>query len=114
MPAWPADGRLPISPIVIKATLNDSYPNYGGVYVKNSTSYKLDMEQLYKKTLSLKKKKKDAVQVLIVHTHTTECYAEEGATTYDPSFNDRTTDLEKNVAAVGRGLFARRNCVFSR
>ncbi len=43
----------------------------------------------------------DKPQVLIMHTHTTESYEPYVRTSFDPTFNYRTTDNEKNVVAVG-------------
>ncbi len=43
-------------------------------------------------------------QVLIMHTHTTESYEPEVRESFDPSFNYRTTDEEKNVIAVGDAI----------
>ncbi|MBQ8688258.1 MAG: stage II sporulation protein P [Ruminococcus sp.] len=40
-------------------------------------------------------------QVLIMHTHTTESYEPYVREHFDPTFNYRTTDNEKNVVAVG-------------
>ncbi|MBQ8514175.1 MAG: stage II sporulation protein P [Ruminococcus sp.] len=40
-------------------------------------------------------------QVLIMHTHTTESYEPYVRSTFDPTFNYRTTDNSKNVVAVG-------------
>lgn len=43
----------------------------------------------------------DEPQVLIMHTHTTESYEPYVRRNFDPTFNYRTTDHEKNVVAVG-------------
>ncbi len=43
-------------------------------------------------------------QVLIMHTHTTEAYEPYIRSSYDPTFNYRTTDEEKNVIAVGEAI----------
>lgn len=43
-------------------------------------------------------------QVLIMHTHTTEAYEPYVRESFDPSFNYRTTDETKNVAAVGEAI----------
>lgn len=39
--------------------------------------------------------------VLIIHTHATECYSEEGADSYSPDTSFRSNDTERNVVAVG-------------
>ena len=43
-------------------------------------------------------------QVLIMHTHTTESYEPYVRSSFDPSFNYRTTDSSKNVIAVGEAI----------
>ncbi|MDR0920109.1 MAG: stage II sporulation protein P, partial [Oscillospiraceae bacterium] len=43
-------------------------------------------------------------QVLIMHTHTTECYEEFERDYYDNSFGYRTTDSKYNMTAVGEEI----------
>ncbi|MDE6020089.1 MAG: stage II sporulation protein P [Ruminococcus sp.] len=43
-------------------------------------------------------------QVLIMHTHTTETYEPYIRSSFDPSFNYRTTDSSRNVVAVGEAI----------
>lgn len=45
-----------------------------------------------------------APQVLIMHTHTTECFEPYERDAYDSSFNYRTTDPSLNVCAVGERI----------
>lgn len=45
-----------------------------------------------------------APQVLIMHTHATECYRAADGLWYDPSENGRTTDDSRNMVAVGKEL----------
>lgn len=45
-------------------------------------------------------------QVLIMHTHTTECYEPEARDRFDADFGSRTTDLDKSVVAVGDEITA--------
>lgn len=42
--------------------------------------------------------------VLIMHTHTTECYEDETADYYSSDNSQRTTDLDKSVVAVGERI----------
>jgi len=46
----------------------------------------------------------DKPTVLIIHTHATECYSEEGAQSYSDSTSFRTEDKSKNMIAVGKVL----------
>lgn len=45
-------------------------------------------------------------QVLIMHTHTTECYEPEARDRFDADFGSRTTELDKSVVAVGNEITA--------
>ncbi len=68
----------------------------GNLEINNATDYTVDLRELCSQDL------KFAVddtgpQVLIVHTHTTECYNGDEM----PGETERTTDTEKSVAAVG-------------
>lgn len=45
-------------------------------------------------------------QVLIMHTHTTECYEPYARDRYDSEFSSRTTELDKTVCAVGEEIAA--------
>ncbi len=48
----------------------------------------------------------DKPQVLITHTHTTECYMSYDAGFYNPDDASRTTDASRNMVAVGRRVAA--------
>ncbi len=43
-------------------------------------------------------------QVLIMHTHATECYEQTAQSYTDPNFSARTTDTTKSVVAVGQAI----------
>jgi stage II sporulation protein P len=45
-------------------------------------------------------------KVLIIHTHTTECYSPEGAVTYNTGKSDRTLDETSDMIAVGETVEA--------
>lgn len=46
----------------------------------------------------------DEPLVLIMHTHTTECYEDTAKETYSAQDEQRTTDLSRSVAAVGEAI----------
>lgn len=52
----------------------------------------------------LLEKNSGEVQVLILHTHATECYQPADTDWYDPAWPTRTTDTQQNMAAVGAVL----------
>ncbi len=99
------DGEIPIIPMDL------SLSGYGSNYIHNATGYTPDVAALLKGDL---KKTADfeflsatgAPLVLIVHTHATESYSKDGAISYKETSGDfaRTSDIEKNVVAVGKVL----------
>ncbi len=90
------------------ASPSDVYVQVGNSFVKNVTDYEnqtvLDAEAAAP-AFALDADGK--VEVLIMHTHTTECYMPYTGSTYDTTWPTRTTDNEKNMAAVGSVIAAR-------
>ncbi len=83
-----------------KKIKNSGY-NYGNVYVKDGNSnYDLNIKKLLNTDAKCKIKKNAGYQVLIVHTHTTESYAEKSQDWYSKKYNHRTTDKSESVVAV--------------
>ena len=72
------------------------------VYVNNETNFQIDINELLKEELSIKKK--DGPLVLIVHTHTTESYTESGKSSYSANESTRTQDKNYNVVRVGEAI----------
>ncbi len=84
----------------------DSYINLdGGGQVRNVTSLanELLIEES-RKAFEFKLEKNGEPQILIMHTHETEAYEPYSRDFYDKSFTCRTTDDEKNMAAVGNAI----------
>lgn len=77
---------------------------YNSFFVKNSTDYKLDIESYLSRSLGFEFEDNDEVQVLIVHTHTSESYLTYDAGYYHESFYPRSTDSERNMVRVGRAI----------
>lgn len=67
-----------------------------GISVSNATSYSVNPDALCAEPLSIRLDG-SGPQILIVHTHTTECYIGDGMS----SDSERSTDDEKNMVAVG-------------
>ena len=79
----------------------------GGGMLRNSTD--IDTEYLLEQAsikpyLSIETD--GSPQVLIMHTHTTECYEPYPRDSYDSEFSSRTTDLTKSIVAVGKEIAA--------
>ena len=86
---------------VIEKKIQNSGYNYGSVYVKDGNSnYDLDIKKLLNSGAKCKIKKNAGYQVLIVHTHTTESYAEKSRDWYSRLYTPRTTDKSESVVAV--------------
>lgn len=70
--------------------------------LKNKTSYVIDTERLLSEPLSYTLQV-GAPQVLILHTHGSEAYSQEGGA-YEESDTSRTLDKTKNVVHIGAVL----------
>ncbi len=86
---------------VKEVQIKNSGVNYGNVYVKDGNSnYDANIKQLLASSANCKIKKNASYQVLLVHTHTTEGYADSDKDWYSKSTNPRTTDKSESVVAV--------------
>ena len=74
------------------------------VRVKNNSGADWDLAALLGKGMPFTLTPSAEPQVLIVHTHTTECYMSYYAGYYNADDPTRTTDTAQNVAAVGKVL----------
>jgi stage II sporulation protein P len=76
--------------------------NNGQLIINNQTKYSLDINKLLSQKPDIKIKDLSKPLVLIVHTHATEAFTENGITAYDPNQEDnRTRDITKSVVRVG-------------
>jgi len=76
--------------------------SYNGIYLKNSTNLNIDLKKLYESPLGYTIKKDGSVQVLIMHTHTTESFLHETRDYYTTSDAARTLDEEYNMVKLGK------------
>ena len=80
----------------------DALPAFGeissstGISVSNATSYSVNADALCAEPLNIELDE-SGPQILIVHTHTTECYSGDGMN----GDSERSVDGEKNMIAVG-------------
>lgn len=73
-----------------------------GVAIKNNTKTAVNIATALKRKPNIAFDMTSAeVQVLITHTHTTECYLEYDAGFFNPDDKSRTDDVNKNMVAVG-------------
>ena len=75
--------------------------SYNGVYLKNNTGTNINLKNLMSGKLGIKIKETKNPQVLIMHTHTTECYMEKDTGYYYEDSLTRTTNNNKNMAKIG-------------
>ena len=74
-----------------------------GVAIKNNTKNTVNMTTALRHKPAIPfSSESDAVQVLITHTHTTECYLGYDAGFFNPDDQSRTDDAQKNMIAVGK------------
>lgn len=74
---------------------------YDNFYVKNNTSYSLNIGETINKKTGFKLSDSGDVQVLIYHTHTSESFIDCDAGYYYSDYYPRTSDPGYNVIAVG-------------
>ena len=92
------EGCYPIIDIDLSA------PELGEFYLSNETPYNPDLRYLSGAAISVFKNQNTGAGplVLILHTHATEAYSEEGAYFYDDeTIAPRSNDPKENVIAVG-------------
>ena len=87
---------------VSEQTIEGGTPVVGNVCIKNNSGVSFAYEKLFKNEPP--KTTADGPQVLIVHTHATECYMSYYAGYYNDDDPTRTTDNTANVTAVGEAV----------
>ncbi|MBR4868309.1 MAG: stage II sporulation protein P [Clostridia bacterium] len=75
-----------------------------GVHISNKTGRSIDIEDYLSQGMPFSLTDSDQPQVLIVHTHATEAYAESDLGYYLKTASTRSTDNKKNTVAVGEVL----------
>ena len=72
-----------------------------GVKVKNSTDYDINIDTLINQDLKFRINNSEP-SVLIIHTHTSECYLKTPDAPYEQSDSNRTQNPDYNVVRIGR------------
>ncbi len=96
-PATPTEGVYPITEV-------DSGAKSNKIQIRNETQFAINIDEMLKAPLAFNITKCDEPQILIVHTHATECYSPEGVSTYSANKSDRSDDPTQNVIAVGDAM----------
>lgn len=101
--APPAPSAQASEDIVEQTLLPGTSSNYvsaDGVYVYNYTDYALDLAALAAEGIPLTLAAEEP-QVLIIHSHSTEAYTQDGSDVYGNDGSYRTTDTDYNMVRVG-------------
>lgn len=77
---------------------------YENFYVKNATSFNLNISDFLSQIPDIQNVKTESPKVLILHTHTTESYMDVDQGFYYESFYPRSSDDSKNVTQVGNAI----------
>lgn len=75
--------------------------SFDSVYLKNSTSKSIDIQSFLTENLPYTVQKDGTPQVLILHTHTTECFLPESRDYYTDKDVSRTRDERYNMVLLG-------------
>ncbi len=98
LPLAPASGE--IIERFFQPLSSEIYEQAQGVYILNRTEQELDMAQLAAAQLNICLQEGQP-QILIMHTHGSEAYAQEGKNVYQETDTARTTDTQYNIIRVG-------------
>ncbi len=104
LPSAPPEAQNVVAQTLLPAT-DGSYPSADGVFLYNRTSQGVDMDALAHANVELTGSG-DGPRILIIHTHATEAYTQEGQDVYEESDPYRTTDDGHNVVRVGDEMAA--------
>lgn len=89
----------------LTAGSSERYVTADGVYVYNHTDYPVDLTTLTLPDYGLEKGTEEP-QILIIHTHTTEAYAQSGTDVYTATGDARTVDDCHNMVRIGEEVAA--------
>ncbi len=100
---------VPNGELKITETDLSKNPMPNQIFFKNKTAYEISISKFLTAvgtSIEVSESEYDMSKplVLIYHTHGTEGYAEEGKTSYSASKLPRSTDVTKNVVAIGKYL----------
>ena len=100
-PNLPSTGSEDIVERSFHPNSSEVYAQAGEVYILNRTSKTLDVAALASAPLDIRLPQKSGPEILIMHTHGSEAYAQEGANVYTETDTARTTDTQYNIIRVG-------------
>jgi stage II sporulation protein P len=104
LPATPPKGVAVGSVQTKTLPLSAANTTAEGVHISNKTDLKVNIQEYLNQGLPFTLKDTDQPQVLIVHTHATESYADGDVGYYVKSASTRSTNNKKNTVAVGQEI----------
>ncbi|MBE6729264.1 MAG: hypothetical protein E7568_03405 [Ruminococcaceae bacterium] len=96
-----------VTPKFISPYNSNTY--YNRVYINNKTDVPLNVSELLSAKNPVNIEKCAEPEVLIIHTHATECYLPESRDYYTDTDLSRTTDNSKNTVAIGEVISKKLN-----
>lgn len=97
----PEEKRKAVLTETLSGTKSDLH--YDDIYVRNITKTEtVDIKKEISKEMDIHIKNDDSVQVLIMHTHTTESYMPADIGCYSTNWPTRSKNEEENMIAVGK------------
>lgn len=75
----------------------------GKILIRNETNFSINVGEMLNSPLKFDMKG-DGPKVLIIHTHATESYTQEGIDFYQAGKSDRSLDMGQNVVKVGEAM----------
>ncbi len=100
-PSLPNTGSEGIVERFFQPNSSEVYAQTGGVYILNRTSKTLDVAALASAPLNIRLPQEGGPEILIMHTHGSEAYAQAGTDIYQETDTARTTDTQYNIIRVG-------------
>ena len=100
-PHLPTTGSEDIVERSFHPNSSEVYAQAGEVYILNRTSKTLDVAALASAPLDIRLPQQSGPEILIMHTHGSEAYAQEGTNVYNETDTARTTDTQYNIIRVG-------------
>ncbi|MBQ3379161.1 MAG: stage II sporulation protein P [Clostridia bacterium] len=92
-----------IEDVTLSPKSDSGYVRFDNIYIINNTKFGIDPQSLISEPLPFSYNENE-MQVLIIHTHSTESYSPNGAKYYGENDKTRTLDNEQNVVRVGEEM----------
>lgn len=89
---------------VVETMYSTGQIGFNNFFLKNTTGLSIDIGEYLERPLGFEFEDSQKVQVLVVHTHTTESYLTYDAGYYHESFYPRSNESDRNMLRVGKAI----------